>query len=55
MGYFLRMIQQAQDEEPKWKKGPYLTHAEIAGVTVSYWQGKGALMFQGPQVKTQKT
>ena len=32
-----------------WTQGPYMTHTKIRGVTVTYWEGKGPLMFQGPK------
>ena len=34
------------------KKGAYVESTRINGVTVSYWQGKGTLMIQGPRVAT---
>ena len=32
------------------EKGPYVESTMINGVTVSYWQGNGTLMPQGPRV-----
>ena len=51
---FILLIQQTKEEEPQWKTGPYVEYYKINGVTVSYWEGEGALILHGPRSKTQE-
>lgn len=39
----------------EWKTGPYMLSIKRDNVTITYWEKKGALMFQGPEAPTTNT
>ena len=51
---FIYEIQEGGALILSWKRGPYMNHTKLHTACISHWPNKGTLMFQGPEVATDK-